>query len=403
MINICYSIYDPKGTYSSVLAASVSSLISAVSDRFHIFLLHDDTLPDVTRNRLSSWIKNSGNEISFIKVELDTELTLLKGIGSFTVGTLFRLKMIDLLPKSVKKILYLDADTIVNVDIVKLWNVPFDGALIIGRKDTIESNSLFKDGTLRKNEYLNAGVILYNVLAIREYCNFYQESLIFFQKHPDCPFTDQDAINFIFRGRKNFIPDIFNRFTLYLRGKKRHLEPCIYHFAGDFVHNSPMESFDRLYWDYLLQSPWKDEVITALNQQGTEDFQCLKISRKVLSRLIHCHQIFLWGKVPGKADQILEFLEPYFSGEQKTAFIDQFSPYGTFEGFEVCSPDRLIEMNPADTFVFILAYNHKQEIAGQLKNFGYREYENYCDFRELLTQEEKVQYGRGKLTWIFQS
>ena len=48
----------------------------------------------------------------------------------FTVGALYRLFVPQVLPNTVNKIIYLDSDLIVNLDIKELWQIELDDKIL---------------------------------------------------------------------------------------------------------------------------------------------------------------------------------------------------------------------------------------------------------------------------------
>lgn len=88
-------------------------------------------------------------------------------IGRFSKYTLYRL----LLPKVIceDRLLYLDADTIVNGDLSELYNMDMEDADIVGVKDIgILDIQLQSIGKKHGDPYINAGVLLMNLKQIRE-------------------------------------------------------------------------------------------------------------------------------------------------------------------------------------------------------------------------------------------
>lgn len=88
--------------------------------------------------------------------------------SSFSIGTLYRLKIADIL-SSLDKVLYLDSDVIVTQDISGLWNTDITNYYCAAVKDAKSTRSKFsnkrhfKKMGIDPNKYFNAGVILFNL------------------------------------------------------------------------------------------------------------------------------------------------------------------------------------------------------------------------------------------------
>ncbi len=122
--------------------------------------------------------------------------------GHVSPATYSRLLMPELLPPSVTKAIYLDADTIVLGDVAELWAIDMQGKplLAVQENDTVVSSPYgivaYKElGLPPDAKYLNAGVLVMDVAQwrqkrihhrIMEYLHRYREKVLFW---------DQDGIN----------------------------------------------------------------------------------------------------------------------------------------------------------------------------------------------------------------
>lgn len=88
-------------------------------------------------------------------------------IGRFSKYTLYRLLIPQLLPED--KLLYIDADAIVNGDLSELYDMDMEDADIVGVRDIgILDIQLAHIGKNPGDPYINAGVLLMNLKQIRE-------------------------------------------------------------------------------------------------------------------------------------------------------------------------------------------------------------------------------------------
>ena len=127
MIHVCFPDYDKHGTYSKYVGVAMASLLSNTKADVMVHLLHDATLSLENRKKFDHLADRHHQKICFHEVDSSEFADLEKRVGNFSIGTLFRLSMIDVLPSSLSKIIYLDSDILVNLDIEELWDIDLQG------------------------------------------------------------------------------------------------------------------------------------------------------------------------------------------------------------------------------------------------------------------------------------
>jgi lipopolysaccharide biosynthesis glycosyltransferase len=126
-IHVALSVYDPDGTYSRQAGVVMTSMFERTQSHVCVHILHDDTLTDNNRLKFSRTADKFGQEVRFIDVTEPFSKLNVNGVMDkfsqpfFTRGAFFRLFIPDLL--DVEKVIYMDCDIIVNMDILNLWNV----------------------------------------------------------------------------------------------------------------------------------------------------------------------------------------------------------------------------------------------------------------------------------------
>ena len=104
-----------------------------------------------------------------------------------------------ILPPDVDRILYLDCDTIITGDISELENVEFNGNIAMGVKDCISGTYKKNVGLDTDSPYINAGVILFDMDALRK-VNINAEIENYMQKYEKLiNYADQDILNGMFK------------------------------------------------------------------------------------------------------------------------------------------------------------------------------------------------------------
>ena len=184
-IHIIVSVYDPSGTYTRHAGVLATSIFANTLRPVKLHVLHDDTLTKQNRLKLTQVADKFKKEINFIDVseqmdKLPSNVDELTHV--FTRGSFFRLLAPYVLTETTK-VIYLDVDIIVNLDIGELWDIPVDNYSLAGVLDIMEVNRV-EIGILdpiRKErnrwiangfvpgKYINSGVLLMNLDMIRRY------------------------------------------------------------------------------------------------------------------------------------------------------------------------------------------------------------------------------------------
>jgi len=298
-IHIVFGLYDPKGDYSKHVAVVMASILKNTKSYVHFHVLHDATLSNINMQKLERMVMQ-GNRIDFINVGdyfcslKKTDINVDKLCTTYTRGTLFRLVLPEVLPE-LEKVIYLDGDIVVTMDIKTLWDIDMKGCTIAGVVDWHEglkvpvySNILTERG-IDKNKYICAGVLIMNLAKIRletaEKGTLLSRALSFFKKYaPELP--DQDFLNWEYYTNICYLN---RQFDYIIPGEKEDLTtPRIWHFGGTL---KPWLGFtdtntSTLYWEYLLQTPWADEWHAMLYHAATESQYYHRHSSDCIKRIL---------------------------------------------------------------------------------------------------------------------
>ena len=87
-------------------------------------------------------------------------------IKIWSTANYYRLKLPELLP-DIKKIIYLDTDTIIYKDLTKLYNHDIEGKYFIGMLERIDK-SFYIRNNVSFNNFINTGVLLCNLDELRK-------------------------------------------------------------------------------------------------------------------------------------------------------------------------------------------------------------------------------------------
>ena len=183
--------------------------------------------------------------------------------GHLTVATYLRLLIPRTLPETVNRVLYLDADMIIDGDVAPLLATNLDGFALAACADPVGQK------LLGNPHYFNSGTMLINLRYWREYEIAKQALDLASRKR--LPLFDQDALNAVIPRQAvlalgmeyNYM--IFHRlkaeFIPLLEAALRDISaPKILHYTGA---SKPWQAWylapeRKKYLDYLRRSPWHD-------------------------------------------------------------------------------------------------------------------------------------------------
>lgn len=199
----------------------------------------------------------------------------------FTSAMYYRL----LIPEFIQddKVLYLDADIVVNNTIVDLYHIDIDHFYVASVENP--GFNRHEELLMKKNsDYFNSGVMLINIKKWRKE-KLQTKVIDFIDKNSSIlKFPDQDGLNAIINGNWKKLPlkynqqavifeerfnDKYHCFSQFELNEAR-VNPTIIHYTGSskpwhFRNNHPHK---KLYWKYLKMTPFKryiPEDLTVIN------------------------------------------------------------------------------------------------------------------------------------------
>lgn len=268
-IDVALVFCDPHGTYARHASAVMASIFANTKSRVCVYIIHDDTLTEENMSKLRQTADSFGQTVKFINVEKMFEeevldLSRLTNVGAR--GTLFRLLIPQLI--DCPKIIYLDCDVIVNMDLREMWETDIGDSTAGAVRDVWSIDYLngkdvswryalaWKAMGVEKDKYFNAGVLLMNLDKIRTCYDFINDVAAFNSRYKKAvTLADQDCLNHIFAGDVYFMDVKFNRIREEDIGDSGLVS--IWHMAGA----KPWECYtrpgvDELYWHYLAMTPY---------------------------------------------------------------------------------------------------------------------------------------------------
>jgi|GEM_PF-3593061 len=387
-IHICFGIHDATGKYSKYAAVTMVSILENTASSIVFHIVHDDTLSEENRKKLDDTIRNYSSSINYHRVSLDEKQYEGYDLARFTIGTLFKLMICNELKEDTERVIYLDSDIVVNLDIKELWNEDLDGKLMGACSLKMASGwPLLEKRIIGEDDYFNTGVILMDIDAINRKHDLWEECIDFILEKPDLwRAPDQDAITYVFRGEIKKLDVKYNS-RVYKCRENSITDRRIYHFVAD----SPRDVFcyepDRLFYNAFRKTPWgtEDAVIEHYEKRLEEkDYQKQVVYD--LMKQIYEHpekkKVF-WG-IGGAIHEGIMKRIPWKQGDyfvdSKSAVWNRQHGRGT-----VYPPNQLENENPEDTIVIVTIFRYK-EVKPFLEKLGFKENVNFFNGKYLLPE-----------------
>lgn len=229
----------------NILIAINSAYIQPAKVMLYSLAVHNQEYFDVYllyNNIKDKEIRNLGNFISrrchgeLHPVEVDATCFQKFSVGGhFSIETYYRIYAQYLLPQSVERILWLDADVIVKDSIAEFYKTDFRGKCLIACENESEINGdNIKRLGLKRKQYFNAGVILMNLSVMRKLTSKEELEKVIDRNLSLFVWQDQDILNFLYDENTMIINGKFN---CQVRGEQKDISPnieqaAILHYVG---------------------------------------------------------------------------------------------------------------------------------------------------------------------------
>jgi len=270
-MNITTSFDDNYTAYAIVMLTSF--LIN--NPGHHAFYLLDHGLSEKSITMIEKSLGSYDVEIVRIKADFGKFEKLLPVTENWTIVTYSTLIIQDILPESVTRILYLDADTIVNGSLDELYSMDFGNDRIIACIDSNGKNKLSDYSDIQQSmmgddlsNYFNTGCMLMNLEAIREVTDFEGYAKVMEKWQYKMTALEQDILNCTHKGHVSLVPwekyDLFARMA-YEDGTDLSAaaeNASVIHYAGVKPWQNATVHYDleKIWWDYAKKTNLYEEL-----------------------------------------------------------------------------------------------------------------------------------------------
>lgn len=275
-------VYVANEAYVSILGTSLYSLYENNKDAviLDVYIIQTGISEGSVKllEDLAGYFQRSINIINFEDIRQKKELDFVE--NKFDISVMARLFADELLPEDVKRVLYIDCDTLVLKSLQKLFFADL-GEKTIGAvpEPTINIKVKKSIGIDVRQMYFNSGVLLIDLNKYREK-KFRKRILAYYDNIKESTiFSDQDAINGALCHHIKVLSPRYNFFANYRYWSYKALinyspsygiipekvyqsakkDPVILHFAGDERpwYEGNLNPYKKLYKSYQNKTPWR--------------------------------------------------------------------------------------------------------------------------------------------------
>lgn len=296
-------VFATDDNYAMPTAVAIRSIVSHCSKKsLRFVILFQGSLNDSSIEMLEKAIEYSGfsNEIRFINVG-DALQNAQSTIAHISVATFYRILLPNLLD-NYNQCLYLDGDILVTDDICHLLDMELrddeyiagvNAVMVLSARNKAKEKLMKDLGITNLRDYVNAGVMLMNLEALRK--NKCVEQMLDLIPRRFM-MQDQDIMNKvcfekkrILEPRYNAMPDVFSPIGLrslivYGLQAKRNAKqsPCIIHYADKSKpwKVKDIKNADRWYQQYSELFPGEELLRTNNGNKGVFSRIINKVTRK---------------------------------------------------------------------------------------------------------------------------
>lgn len=280
-----------NNNYVNMALDMLFSLKLKTNNNLNIYLIYSD-LTSKNIQRIEEFVfKKQIGEIFFLKFNISI-IEFPINLNYISIETYYRLYAPFILPDNIDKILYLDVDMIVNCDIRELYETSFDNNILVACENSDSANDIYNKniGLPRDNVYVNAGMLLIDIKAYREFCTIETLNNFIYTYRKNIYYQDQDIINKMFFGKIKVVDQKYNFQINYLLGLGTQ------DFEGIIHYSSPFKPWNKNYDDpnrakYLYSLLEKEKDWVRLNKLKNQHKRSAKKKNTQLSIIVPVYNV----------------------------------------------------------------------------------------------------------------
>ena len=288
-IHISYSL-DNKLIFPTLISM-LSGLENKYKDKniiiYHLLLSHDFIPSKV--EIFETLKKNYEVKINYYIIP-----TIFSSLNSWTNGTdcVYYKVLLPIMFPNLKRIIYLDGDTLIRKDISEMYNYPFGENYILGFPFYMAY--IMDKYEINATHYINGGCLLFNIEKIRKDKKDVDLLQFTIKNNSILDFREQDSINYIFYPNIGFLP---LKYGIYMIGSEKTFkslsektrsplnltegyeavkDPSIVHFSccwpkiwtegtkNLFNEDKICQRYQKEFYDYAKKTEYYSEIFNSL-------------------------------------------------------------------------------------------------------------------------------------------
>lgn len=288
-------MYLCNDEYAYIAGISILSLLdnNQEMDEINIYLV-EDAIRDENLNRLSELVDSYKRKITFIKKGNIAELLGCNIEMHWWIENVFSRVLLSEVLKNhqeIKRLIYIDCDTLITGSLDDLWNVDLEDCIGAGVCEAMGNLHKKAIGLSKEDNYFNAGVFLINLDIWRTEKIDAQVKEFVLEKNGKLEYADESVLNGVLSKRLKVLSPKYNLTSLSVYFTSRELkiyrksyfnyteeerrealsDARIIHFTSIYLDNRPWvkgcsHPYVSMWYEYKEKSPWKDEALKTDNR-----------------------------------------------------------------------------------------------------------------------------------------
>lgn len=259
-------VFSSDDNYTPLLGVAIYSLLennktvaqASIADKIVIYIMDMD-ITAKNKKAINAIVAEYNSEIHYLDMkEIHDYLENNIKLEVRSLATWYRLFLPTLLPKSVKKVIYMDCDVLITGSLADLWNTNMEGYDIAGVLDLVSLENKLNVGLTENDPYVNAGMLVINLEKWRA-DDMEGQMINFIKKHNGkVVYHDQGTINGVCLQKKLVHPK-FNAMTPFFVMTKKQL--LHYHKLNTYLSEEELLEAKKYpafchFTPYLVDRPW---------------------------------------------------------------------------------------------------------------------------------------------------
>ena len=186
MIHVLFRFNDRYGKYSKFVGACLCSIFENTKSKITAHLIHDSSLSESNREKFETLAENYRQQVRFYNLDelVPDKLKWMRETAPQTQndGDIYAIFAPFVLPPEISRIISLDADMIVNLDIAEIWNMNLEGKVLAAVPEglinggtkigSLSNQFVVKNEFATSEEYFNFATMVIDLNKIRDKNDF---------------------------------------------------------------------------------------------------------------------------------------------------------------------------------------------------------------------------------------